>query len=115
MDAEPRCRNRTIQAALVIAGAFALVATSLLTCLHVEHARSAVTPVIDDRINPNYAPSASLMRLPGIGPARAQAIIDFRNARMTPGAAFAKPSDLEEIRGIGPATVAAIEPWLSFE
>ena len=33
---------------------------------------------LESRINPNYAPIESLIRLPGIGPSRAGAIVAYR-------------------------------------
>jgi len=74
--------------------------------------------VIEDRINPNIASSASLGRLPGIGPARARAIVDYRRQRLEhdpDGPAFSRPQDLQKIAGIGPATAGTIRPWLSFD
>jgi competence ComEA-like helix-hairpin-helix protein len=65
-----------------------------------------------EKINPNLADSASLQRLPTIGPARAKAIIDYREAH-GPGA-FRTAADLEAIKGIGPATVEKIDKYLSF-
>jgi len=64
-----------------------------------------------DRIDPNTAPIASLVRLPGIGPSRAQAILDYRRTRTR---RFACPADLTRVRGIGPATVATMTPYLAF-
>jgi len=72
---------------------------------------------IEDRINPNDASPASLGRLPGIGPARARAIVDYRRRRLernSDGLTFGRPQDLEEIAGIGPATATTVSPWLSF-
>ena len=72
----------------------------------------------DERINPNEAPVASLARLPGIGLTRARTIVVFREQfreQGRRGPAFRCADDLEQIRGIGPATVAGIRPWLRFE
>ena len=73
---------------------------------------------IEDRINPNIASPASLGRLPGIGPARARAIVDYRRQRLEhdpDGPAFSRPQDLQKIAGIGPATAGTVRPWLSFD
>lgn len=64
-----------------------------------------------DKINPNKDPLQSLVRLPSIGPARAELIIEYRSG----GDFYASPSDLENIRGIGPKTVDKIGPWLYFK
>jgi len=64
-----------------------------------------------DRIDPNTASRASLIRLHGIGPGRAQGIIDYRTAR-GPGA-FKTAGDLMKVKGVGPATVSRIAPELS--
>ena len=70
------------------------------------------------RINPNDASVASLARLPGIGSTRARAIVDFRTRLQgRPGDApvFRKAEDLAQVKGIGPATVEGIRPWLRFD
>jgi len=70
---------------------------------------------IPQTVNPNHAPLGSLIRLPGVGPVRAQAIVDFRQTEQQkrPGRhAFREASDLARIKGIGPKTVQGLEPWL---
>jgi DNA uptake protein ComE-like DNA-binding protein len=71
-----------------------------------------------ERINPNEAPVASLMRLPQIGAARARAIVICRQSVRGPAGrqpAFRTADDLQQIRGIGPAIVEDVRPWLRFE
>jgi DNA uptake protein ComE-like DNA-binding protein len=73
---------------------------------------------LESRINPNTASAGSLVRLPGIGLTRAEAIVACRERSVqrngdTP--AFCCPADLMQIRGIGPKTVAGLVPWLRFE
>jgi hypothetical protein len=70
-----------------------------------------------ERINPNDASVASLMRLPGVGLTRARAIVDYRSrpaGRTSPRPAFADGQDMQRIKGFGPATVEDILPWLQF-
>ena len=64
-----------------------------------------------DRIDPNTASAASMLRLGGIGPARAGAIIEYRNSHGPK--AFKTVDDLTRIRGIGPGTIHRITPDLS--
>lgn len=73
---------------------------------------------LDEHVNPNTAPLASLLRLAGMGPARAQAIVRYRQAFVTdqPGQKpFQVAEDLTRIKGLGPHTVSAWEPWLKFD
>lgn len=75
-------------------------------------------PLPVDRINPNEASVASMARLPGIGVARARTIVAFREGLRTQGRqdpAFHCAEDLCEVRGIGPATLEGIRPWLRFD
>ena len=64
-----------------------------------------------EKIDPNTATLVSLLRLPGIGPAKAQAIIDFRRA--TAGLDFRSADDLARVRGIGPGIVQRLGPHLT--
>lgn len=59
-------------------------------------------------ININTADASQLQTLPGIGPAKAAAIIAFREA--TP---FTKPEDLNEVDGIGDKTMEQLLSLIS--
>jgi len=72
---------------------------------------------LEDRIDPNRAEWPTLAALPLIGEKRARDIVAYRElfVEQHPGqAAFARPADLMNIRGIGEVTVAQIEPFLVF-
>jgi len=62
------------------------------------------------RLDPNTADAAALEVLPGLGPARAQALVAARCGRP-----FRELQDLERVPGIGPRTRAALEPWLAVD
>ena len=73
---------------------------------------------LENRVNPNNAPAASLIRLPSIGPARALAIIQYREDFKQENGdlpAFRNCNDLCKVRGIGPVTAKNISEWLKFE
>jgi competence ComEA-like helix-hairpin-helix protein len=66
------------------------------------------------RLDPNVAAREELMLLPGIGPALADAIIEYReSADLLP--AFSCAEDLDNVHRIGPATVAKLRPLLRFQ
>lgn len=54
----------------------------------------------------NHANAEHLVRLPGIGPHRAAAIVDDREQR----GAFSSPEDLLRVSGIGPKTLEQLLP-----
>jgi len=73
---------------------------------------------MENRINPNDAPPASLVRLPGIGIRRAQEIVAYRkdfSKRTGNSRAFETYDDLQKVKGIGPKTIRNIDEWLKFE
>jgi competence ComEA-like helix-hairpin-helix protein len=73
---------------------------------------------LESRINPNDAPVASLVRLPGIGVGRAGAIVAYRESfseKNGNSPAFRNCDDLQKVRGIGPKTAQNISQWLTFE
>ena len=61
-------------------------------------------------INPNTATPAELEQLPGIGPALAAVIEEYRQQ----GGRFRTPQDLLEVSGIGPETLKRFEAYLVF-
>ncbi len=63
------------------------------------------------RIDPSTASRAELAMLPGVGPSLARAIILERTA----GGPFRSIDDLTRVKGIGPARLAALRPWLRLE
>lgn len=62
-----------------------------------------------ERIDPNTASAEELDRLPGVGPAVADRIVEER-AR---GGPFRSAADLARVPGIGPKAVERIAPYLS--
>ena len=59
----------------------------------------------------NSADEAALDTLPGIGPSKAQAILDYRNAH----GPFKSLDDLTNVKGIGDSTLAKIKPQLTLD
>jgi competence ComEA-like helix-hairpin-helix protein len=64
-----------------------------------------------DRIDPNTACYASLRRVPGVGPVKAQAIIDWRQQHKDQP--FQKAENLDDVPGIGPVLVRKMAPFLN--
>jgi competence protein ComEA len=60
-------------------------------------------------VNVNTADEDELQRVPGIGPSRAQAIVQLRDRVH----GFRRLEDLLRVRGIGRATLRAMRPYLS--
>ncbi len=58
-------------------------------------------------VNINTAEVEDLEELPEVGPATAEAIIEYRGAN----GLFRSVSELEEVPGIGPATLEKIKPF----
>jgi len=61
-------------------------------------------------LDPNTADASALEALPGIGAARAEAIVAGRA-----DGAYRSLADLDRIAGLGPVTLRRAAPWLAFE
>lgn len=104
--------------AFVIAVVVCVLFSAGFTSLVLTRSGSAGEVKLEARINPNDAPVASLVRLPGIGVVRAHGIVTYRKAfkrQNSAGVAFEKGDDLQKVKGIGPKTVENISEWLKFE
>lgn len=63
------------------------------------------------RLNVNTATAAELELLPGIGPVKARAIVDYRAEH----GAFASERELLNVSGIGEATLAGLIDYITVE
>lgn len=61
-------------------------------------------------VDVNVATQRELQSLPGIGPSKATAIIEFRDSN----GAFSSLADLDKVPGIGPATLDNLRPLVEF-
>jgi competence protein ComEA len=61
----------------------------------------------NDRIDLNRASTVELMRLPGVGQKKAQAIVALRTRQP-----FRKPEDVVAVKGLGPAWFAKVKAHL---
>ncbi len=64
---------------------------------------------LPEPVDPNTADADALMALPGIGPAMAGRILEDRAAN----GPYRTAGDLLRVKGIGPATLARLRPFLS--
>jgi competence protein ComEA len=81
------------------------LAAALLAAAPALAAKKALPP--GERIDLNRATVAELMRLPGVGEKRAQAIVAHRTKQP-----FRRPEDVVAVKGLGPAWFAKVKPNL---
>lgn len=100
-------------AALGIAAALATVAPSDVSAQRGR--RAAATQTAPEQaeggvVNIQTASAEQLVLLPGIGPSKAQAIVEARERR-----AFRRVEDIMRVRGIGRATFRRLRPMLTVD
>lgn len=105
---------------LIAAAIFALLALALGIWMDRRPREQTAPPVhsVDEqalwraeRIDLNSADAAELEELPGIGPALAEAIVQYREAH----GPFESVEELDEVPGIGPAKIEAARPYIRLE
>ncbi|MHC5267862.1 helix-hairpin-helix domain-containing protein [Enterococcus sp. LJL98] len=75
-----------------------------------QAANSSVSKVEDSLVNLNTADSLGLQQLPGVGPAKAQAILTYREEN----GPFSSVDDLLQISGFGEKTVEKLRGMIQF-
>jgi len=111
-------QNRIQSFAFVIAAGVCVLFSIALAASGLLGVGQSCQIVLDEQITPNDAPPASLVRLPGIGIGKANAIVAYREnlgRKDSDSRAFRDCDDLQKVKGIGPKTVQNIREWLKFE
>jgi len=111
-------QNRIRAFAFVIAASVSVLLSVYFLASGLPGLRQTSEIRLESRINPNKAPPASLVRLPGIGVGRAGAIVAYRESFSEKNGgkpAFRNCEDLQKVKGIGPKTAKSISKWLKFE
>ncbi len=103
--------NTVIMIGVLMLGAAGLVAPELP---EIDTAVRTAQPGVQEQgerkpVDVNKATVEQLQQVPGIGPALAQRIIDFR----TEHGLFEKVDDLLNVRGIGTTTLDKLKPYLT--
>jgi len=93
------------------AGARALVWMAALGIALGAAAAAADAPRLSGTVNVNTATVAELQLLPGIGEARAQAVVAERKRR----GGFKRLEDLLEVKGIGASSLEQLRPYVTLE
>lgn len=95
----------------VVAGPSSLPELDSAARVAAEIEERASRPLAEgETIDPNRADAIELRRLPGIGPATARDIVASRETE----GPFPSADALVRVRGVGPATLEKLRPWLDF-
>lgn len=87
-----------------------IVAICLAACLGMMAATAKAATQLSGTLNINTATVEQFTMLPGIGAAKATAIVTLRDAQ--PKKQFASVAELATVKGIGPKLLKNIEPYV---
>ncbi len=111
-------RQKGVQSFAFVISVFIAVSVSLGIISNLKSTSKQCLTGVDEKINPNNASIESLIRLPGLGISRAEAIVSYRKRfsnQEQNRPVFQRCEDLQKVKGIGPQTVKNIGQWLKFE
>ena len=105
--------ERDVSRPLAVPAALAAICALLLAGAFTASVRAEPTssdgPKLVGVVNINTATAEELELLPGVGPARAKAIVEHREAH----GVFKAPGDLQQISGIGERGLARMKPFIA--
>jgi competence protein ComEA len=110
--------QRSVLAAVVLSAAGVFLVRAMLNRSRLPDPLEQPGPLAEklaDRIDPNTASWPALAALPSLGEHTAREIVRYREAftRENPGRiAFERLEDLDKVKGIGPATLESIAPYI---
>lgn len=102
-----RCASARIGAGRVHFGSVTM--SRILACFALAFACAFVPSAASAAVNLNTATRDELLAVPGIGPAKAQAIVEHRKAH----GPFASVDDLKEVKGFRAKLVEKLKPELT--
>jgi competence protein ComEA len=102
---------RTMRHPIAAVARAAVLATCLSLCLSTSALAAGNERSISGVVNVNSATAEELSLLPGVGPAKAQAIIRWR----TEHGAFKRVEDLSQVKGIGDKQLEKMRPHVALE
>ncbi len=115
---ESEIRQGRIQATSLLISITLIAAGAIILIISQDSGKEGDKIILEQRINPNSEPVGSLLRLPGIGISKANAIVIYREEFVLENEhrpAFKQYRDLENVEGIGPKTADNICGYLKFE
>ncbi len=104
-------RAAQFAAALLLGGAIVLLGVHAWGTLRWGSRPTELKPGRAQCIDLNRAERAELLQLPGVGSIMAARIEEYRRAN----GGFRSVEELGRVRGVGPATVARLRPWVYVE
>jgi competence protein ComEA len=104
-------RSAQLAAALLLGGALALLGAHAWGYVGWGSRPTDLKPGRAQPIDLNRAERAELLQLPGVGPSLAGRIEEYRREH----GGFRSVEELRQVRGVGPATLARLRPWVFVE